>query len=172
MKKQDKACDERGGMMKRRKGRVDDGFMLCFVLNLLFNYWWGAIALILFGLYLWLKVPLYLSLIALLIWYGVAFVSTWLVVLAAGSPARSATQLENRNPYSAKNPDYSGKNKENPTSGRSFDASAVGLSVNANPVSAQTAIKTAKPSVDAGKHWLKSANDLRQAMLLIGISGI
>ena len=89
----------------RKKGNPGDGFLLCFLVNLLFNFWWGTIAVILFILYLWLRIPLFWSLIGLFIWFSVAFISTALVVWAANIPKDKTPPRENLNPYSAKNSD-------------------------------------------------------------------
>jgi len=92
-----------------KKGNPGDGFLLCFLVNLLFNFWWGTIAVILFALYLFLGIPLFWSLIALFIWLCVAFISTALVVWATSSPDDNTPARENLNPYSAKNSDVLGK---------------------------------------------------------------
>ena len=89
----------------RSRGRPDDGFLLCFLFNLLYNYWWGAIALILWVLFIWLRIPIYLPIIGLAIWYGVAFISTLLVSWAVDASNAPTPMRENLNPYSAKNSD-------------------------------------------------------------------
>jgi len=92
----------------RRRGTIDDGFFLCFLFNLLFNYWWGVIAFILLVLYLLLGIPLYISLIATLVWFGVALLSTCMMIWAVSSSNEQTPQRENLNPYSAKNSDVFG----------------------------------------------------------------
>ena len=95
-----------------KKGNPGDGFFLCFFVNLLFNFWWGAIAVILFALFLFLSIPLFWSLIALFIWFGIAFLSTALVVWAVSTNEAPTPERENLNPYSAKNSDVFGKQDE------------------------------------------------------------
>jgi len=87
----------------RRKGSSDDGFVLCFLFNLLFNFWWGILAFILWILYLLLGIPLYWTLIATLVWFGVALFSTWFVTWAVNNGNEPTPHRENLNPYSAKN---------------------------------------------------------------------
>jgi len=91
----------------RVKGKTEDGFLLCFLINLLFNFWWGAIAFILLILHIVLRIPLFWSLIGLFIWLGVAFVSTLLVMViwAAGNLSEDTPNRKNLNPYSTKNSD-------------------------------------------------------------------
>ena len=64
-----------------RKSKYIDGFFLCFLFNMLFNFWWGAIALVLWIAHIRLALPAYLTLISLFIWISVALVSTWLEVV-------------------------------------------------------------------------------------------
>jgi len=89
----------------RKKGNPGDGFLLCFLVNLLFNFWWGLIATILLVLHFFLGIPLFLSFIGLFIWIGVAFLSTALVVWAVSTAEENTPQRENLNPYSTKNSD-------------------------------------------------------------------
>jgi len=94
--------------MSRRRGKPDDGLILCFLFNLLYNFWWGAIALILWILFFLLRIPIYLPIIGLAIWYGVALVSTLLVAWAADSSNEPTPWRKNQNPYSAKNSEVFG----------------------------------------------------------------
>jgi len=89
----------------RKKGNPGDGFLLCFLVNLLFNFWWGLIAVILLALHFILSIPVFWSLIGFLIWIGVAFISTALIVWAVSTAEEKTPQRENLNPYSAKNSD-------------------------------------------------------------------
>jgi len=89
----------------QRRGTADDGFILCFALNLLFNYWLGVIAFILFVLHFWLRIPLFLSFMVSLIWVGTAFVGTALIYWASKSGNEPTPERKNLNPYSAKNSD-------------------------------------------------------------------
>ena len=89
----------------RVKGSAGDGFLLCFLVNLLFNFWWGIIAVVLFILSIWLGISIFWSLIGLFIWFGVAFLSTALVIWAVSTGDEKTPHRENLNPYSAKNSD-------------------------------------------------------------------
>jgi len=95
-----------------KKGSPGDGFILCLLLNLLFNFWWGAAAFILFILYLLLGVPLFLTFIGLFIWFFIAFLSTALVVWAVSVPQDTTPPRKNLNPYSAKNSDVFSRQNE------------------------------------------------------------
>jgi len=92
----------------RRRGNSDDGFILCFMFNLLFNYWWGILTLVLWVLFLIFRIPLYWTLIGALVWFGVAFLSTCLVTWAVKNSNEPTPHRENLNPYSAKNSDVFG----------------------------------------------------------------
>ena len=89
----------------RVKGSAGDGFLLCFLVNLLFNFWWGLIAVILFVLYLFIGISFIWSLVGLFVWLGVAFLSTALVIWAVSTSEEKTPERENLNPYSAKNSD-------------------------------------------------------------------
>ena len=89
----------------RKKGNPGDGFLLCFLANMLFNFWWGLIAVILLILHFWLQVPLFLSLIGLFVWLGVAFINSALVIWAVSITEEETPHRENLNPYSATNSD-------------------------------------------------------------------
>ena len=89
----------------RVKGSAGDGFLLCFLVNLLFNFWWGIIAVVLFILSFWLGISIIWSLIGLFVWLGVAFLSTALVIFAVSTGDEKTPHRENLNPYSAKNSD-------------------------------------------------------------------
>jgi len=93
----------------RRRGSAADGFLLCFLFNLLFNYWLGVIAFILWALFLLIRIPFYYSLVATLVWFGVALLSTCMVIWAVNSSNEEPVQRENLNPYSAKNSDVFGQ---------------------------------------------------------------
>jgi len=89
----------------RIKGSVGDGFLLCFLLNLLFNFWWGTIAVILFVLRIWIPFSIIIPFIALFIWIGIALTGTVIIFLAVNVSNEPEPQRENLNPYSAKNSD-------------------------------------------------------------------
>ncbi len=92
--------------MQRSDYSESDGVLLCFLFNLILNYWWGALAAVFLVLYLWLGVPILLSLIMLTVWLIIALVNTALVVWAANNSGGPVTQRKNLNPYSAKNSDF------------------------------------------------------------------
>jgi len=104
----------------RRRANSADGFLLCFLFNLLFNYWWGIIALILWILHLWLRIPFYWPIIGYVIWFGVALFSTWLVTWANSSSEEKTVERENLNPYSAKNSDIFGSRNAHIDSANTF----------------------------------------------------
>ena len=89
----------------RIKGSVGDGFLLCFLLNLLFNFWWGTIAFILFVLRIWIPFSIFIPFAALFIWVGIALAGTVIIFLAVNVSSEPEPQRENLNPYSAKNSD-------------------------------------------------------------------
>ena len=89
--------------MRRRSS--PGGFILCFIVNLLWRSWWAALALVLLAAHLWLGIPAYVSLIALGVWVLSALAVTLLISWGAGSSATPAQPQENKNPYSAKNSD-------------------------------------------------------------------
>jgi len=88
-----------------KKGNPADGFLLCFLLNLLFNFWWGAIATILLILSFVFKFSIIWSLIGYFIWISVAFLGTALIIWATSAAEEKTPFRENLNPYSAKNSD-------------------------------------------------------------------
>jgi len=88
-----------------KKGNPGDGFLLCFFLNLLFNFWWGLIAVVLLILFFVLGISIFWSILGFFIWFGIAFLSTALVVWAVSTAEDTTPQRENLNPYSAKTSD-------------------------------------------------------------------
>jgi len=72
------------------------GFIICFLLNLLFNFEWGVFALILYLLHLWLKIPLLIALIFLGIWVGIAFILALLVSVHAILPSKPMPKMEKK----------------------------------------------------------------------------
>ena len=84
-----------------RKADRSHGYLLCFLLNLLFRLEWVALALLLAAGCHWLGLPWYLPVISLGIWVVVAWLVTQLVSFGAASAQASDAPRPNRNPYSA-----------------------------------------------------------------------
>ncbi len=89
-----------------RKAKKTDGFLLSFFLNLFLNYWLGLVALALWALHLWLRIPLFISLIALGAWLAMALLATIILSVAANSAPPAYSEQRNVNPYSAKISDF------------------------------------------------------------------
>jgi len=84
-----------------KKFRVDGGFLISFVINLLFNLEWVALAFILFLLHKFLKLPMWPVWGALALWVGGVFITTLVLsLLAAWGNSADDTPAQNKNPYS------------------------------------------------------------------------
>ena len=88
-----------------KKGNPGDGFLLCFLLNLLFNFWWGAIATLLLIFSFVFRISIIWSFIGYFVWISVAFLGTALILWATGVGNEPTPVRPNLNPYSAKNSD-------------------------------------------------------------------
>ena len=92
-----------------RKADADNGYLLCFLLNLALNLEWGIISLVLLFCHYFFDFPEFLSLISLGIWLFEALFFTVLVAwghhCSDGEYERRAREQVNKNPYSAKNSD-------------------------------------------------------------------
>jgi len=86
--------------MRQRKKR---GLLLSFCINMLWFSEWGVAALILWLLHLWLKVPLFISLILLALWPISALFTTLVLSLLTSRGSVPSPRQHNRNPYSARN---------------------------------------------------------------------
>jgi len=84
-----------------RRGTIDDGFILCFLFNLFFNYWWVVISIVLWVLRLWLPIPIIVAALPLLIWVGISMFNTLLISWAARVSDEPTEPRMNLNPYSA-----------------------------------------------------------------------
>ena len=81
-----------------------EGFIKCFVANLLLHAFWGVLSLVLLVLHLLLDWPWWLAYLSSVIWGVEALVLTALVCWGNRTGnARSRSQT-NKNPYSAKDP--------------------------------------------------------------------
>ena len=66
----------------RRRASSDTGFIKAFLINLLFQFEWMLLALILFALHQWIGLPIWLFWAALGFWILLAFVLTWFMTWA------------------------------------------------------------------------------------------
>ena len=89
-----------------RNNSESNGYLLCFILNLIFKFRWALAALALYVLHLWLGIPAWFSLICLGLWVLSALFYTFILSWAAESSSIPTPEQENKNPYSAKNPVY------------------------------------------------------------------
>ena len=88
-----------------QKAPASNGYFMCFMLNLFLNFRWGALALGLMILHLWIGIPLYVPLAGFCIWIFVALFATWLVAFGLKSSEGKMLLRKNKNPYSAKEAD-------------------------------------------------------------------
>jgi len=119
-------------------------------MNLMFSWWWGVIAIILFVLYLTIEIPYYIPIIGLVVWFGWAFAATFFVTWVVNSSNEPERQQKNLNPYSAKNKDVF-KTPEAP-----------GKQAQAPPPA----------PVYTGNNWQQSKDDLKKILQLIGVSAV
>jgi len=89
-----------------RRSFRERGFLLCFCVSLLWHSGWAVAALALWLLHLWLRIPLFLSLIVLGVWPLSALFYTAVISWSVRSSAIPTPPRENRNPYSAKTSDF------------------------------------------------------------------
>lgn len=87
-----------------RKTAKDRGFLLCFIINMLFRGEWAAIAFLLLILHYAIDLPLFLTFIALGIWVIYSLIVT-LIFSFANSSNTPTPYRENKNPYSKTNDD-------------------------------------------------------------------
>jgi|GEM_PF-6591359 len=87
--------------MRTRKIK-NRGLLLSFCINMLWFSEWGVAALILWLLHLWLKVPLFISLILLGLWPLSALITTLILSKLTRYGGMPAPRQQNRNPYSAR----------------------------------------------------------------------
>lgn len=88
-----------------KKASADKGYLLCFCLNLCYNFGWVILAAFLWGMNVWKGVPSYFIFGALGIWVLESLISTVMVAWASKSANQPIIKKENKNPYSAKNED-------------------------------------------------------------------
>lgn len=89
-----------------KRPQASDGFLLGFVLNLVLHFQWAIAALILLIACLLLNLPLWIMIVAVLLWVGHAAVSAAILVWGNQcSNVPAGPQKPNLNPYSAKNED-------------------------------------------------------------------
>lgn len=87
---------------------------ICFIANLIVNWEWGFIAVLLWGFSYWFNLSWYPAAAMAVLWLLMGFTLTWMIIW--GSSARDNfrpnQQLKNINPYSPKNEDVLPKNKK------------------------------------------------------------
>lgn len=81
------------------------GFFLCFLMNLLLHFWWGAASLILMILHFWLEIPWIFAWATSAIWGIQSLILTAVAYWANQSGQERDPVRKNRNPYSAKTED-------------------------------------------------------------------
>ncbi len=87
-----------------RKIKTYNGFLLSFIINLLFNAEWTILAFILLLLHIFIKLPLWPFFAALGLWIGYVFITTLIIYLLSRSASSSKTpRRQNKNPYSKTN---------------------------------------------------------------------
>lgn len=97
-----------------RRTTINSGFFICFIANLIVNWEWGFIAVLLWGFSYWFNLSWYPAAAMATLWLLMGFTLTWMIIW--GSSARDNyrpnQQLKNINPYSPKNEDVLPKNKK------------------------------------------------------------
>lgn len=90
-----------------RRTTINSGFFICFIANLIVNWEWGFIAVLLWGFSYWFNLSWYPAAAMAVLWLLMGFSLTWMIIW--GSSARDNfrpnQQLKNINPYSSKNED-------------------------------------------------------------------
>lgn len=97
-----------------KKADPSQGFFLCFLMNLILHFWWGAAALILLILHFWLQIPWFFSWAASVIWGVQSLVLTAIAYWVNQSGQERNPVRENKNPYSAKTEDLLSGREKNP----------------------------------------------------------
>ncbi len=136
-----------------RRATSSDGFLIGYIISVMWNIGWGLLALILWALHYLLGLPLFFTFIALAVWLLKALVATSLVYWAASSAADPTPKRENRNPYSAKDGDLFGARKNPDTGGASAPAGH----------------KEEEPHTPVADPWNELFDSLWEAASLIGV---
>ena len=90
-----------------RRASPDKGFWLSLLINFIFRYQWGILALLLFILhFIFPVIPIWVSFIVLGIWFLHALILTLVLRLIARVPTDIHTPRPNKNPYSKSNDEY------------------------------------------------------------------
>lgn len=87
----------------RRRAPAGTGFFLSFLINFIFRYEWGILTVLLAVVRLFLKFPLVIVFIPLIIWVIHALVVTTVFSLIARWASGPFEERPNINPYSTKN---------------------------------------------------------------------
>lgn len=82
------------------------GFLLCVLINLLFDLWGILPAAVLLILHFWIGISYLYAILALLLWILVVLVRTAIITYAAHTGESAYIQRPNKNPYSKNTSDY------------------------------------------------------------------
>lgn len=82
---------------------MDHGFIMCWLLNMLFHLEWGLVALIMWALHCWFDISWYPAAAVLVCWVLLGFGITWFLSWTIGAGNKPEPQLKNVNPYSQAN---------------------------------------------------------------------
>ena len=86
-----------------RKIKRSGNFLLCLLINLLFQLEWSIPAWVLLALHFWLDISIRWFVGGLAFWILIVLAKMWLIGWAADCGSRKDPPKENKNPYSAKN---------------------------------------------------------------------
>lgn len=85
-----------------RHTSMDSGFIVCWLINMILNWEFGAVALVLWTISLWFNVSWYPAAVVAGLWVIITFATTaffgWLI--SERKTYKSNQELENVNPYS------------------------------------------------------------------------
>ncbi len=90
----------------KKTASTDNGFLLAYFINLILNFEWAVISLILFGLTKWIDIPSFLWKITLGVWFVLPLVITFVMSVLISSSKTEVKPQPNVNPYSATNKTY------------------------------------------------------------------
>ena len=79
-----------------RAADASRGFVVCFLLNMLFNLHWGLLALVFYLLHLWLGIPLWIALALLGAWIAFCLILAILVTVDAIRPSKPRPKMDEK----------------------------------------------------------------------------
>lgn len=84
-----------------RRANIDSGFFICWILNMLLNWEFGAVAIALWTASEWFNLSWYPAAAVAGLWVGGTFLFTALLCfMGGGGSTKSSKDLPNVNPYS------------------------------------------------------------------------